>query len=74
MDYCYEIYNELEKIKIICHFDEIAYFKIRQYGELIIYNPVLKTNEQLFGDTNESGKAQFEAYLNYKNELLRLRH
>jgi hypothetical protein len=74
MENCYVIFNELDKEKVICHFDEIAYFKIRQFGELIIYNPVLKSGEIIFGDINESGKAQFEEYINYKNELLRFGH
>jgi hypothetical protein len=71
MENCYEVFNGLDKQKIICHFDEIAYFKISQYGEITIYNPILKSNQQLFGDTNETGKAQFEKYLNYKNGNIR---
>jgi len=74
MENCYIIFNQLNKEQIVCHFDEIAYFKIKQWNDLIAYNPVLKSGESIFGDTNESGKAQFEKYLNYKNELLRLRH
>jgi len=74
MENCYIIYNQIDKEQIVCHFDEIAYFKIKQFGNLMTYAPVLKSGETIFGDTKESGKAQFEAYLNYKNELLRLRH
>ena len=66
---CYFILNKHSNELTVCHYDEIAYFKIRQYNDLTIYTPVLKNNEYLFSDVNKTGHKQYIDYINYKNGI-----
>jgi len=64
---CYIVKNNQTNESIVCHYDEILYFRIRKYDNLIAYNPVLKNNETLLGLTDEEGQKQYDDYINYKN-------
>ena len=66
---CYYILNKYNNEISVCHFDEIAYFKIRNFDNITTYTPILKNNEHLFSDVNESGHKQYIDYINYKNGL-----
>lgn len=67
---CYVVENDVTKETFVCHFDEISYFKIRKYDEMICYYPVLKNNDShILGVTNHEGHKIFRDYLIYKNGL-----
>lgn len=62
---CYVIY--CEKNVIICHFDEILYFTITNYPDMVVYTPYLKNDKTILSDMNESGHEQLKRYIQYKN-------
>jgi hypothetical protein len=66
MQNIYKVYSEFEKCFIICHFDEISYWRIKSTGDKLAYYPCTREAKSLLGIVGEEGEDVYARYLQYK--------
>lgn len=67
MENIYRVYNSFENCYIICHFDEISFWRIKSTDDTLSYFPYTREGKSLFGIVGDDGKYFYDRYLQYKN-------
>ena len=66
MQNIYKVYSEIEKCIIVCHFDEISFWRIKSIGDKLFYFPITREAKSIIGLLGDEGEEVYSRYLQYK--------